>query len=67
MKLPWDLVDVLVPNETEAHALLAGTVAASDMGQVAAHHMARLLSDSLSVPTVAVTLGDRGCAVHADG
>jgi ribokinase len=59
--LPWDQVDVLVPNENEARALLAGG------RNVSADELASELSDDLGVPTVAVTLGAAGCALHAAG
>jgi ribokinase len=59
--LPWDLVDVLVPNEVEARALL-------DVNHdVPADELAGALSHELGVPTVAVTLGASGCALHASG
>lgn len=59
--LPWDQVDVLVPNENEARALLAGG------GDVPADQLASALSRDLAVPTVAVTLGAAGCVLHAAG
>lgn len=59
--LPWDQVDVLVPNEAEARALLKGT------DDLSADSLASLLSGDLDVPTVVVTLGASGCAAHARG
>jgi ribokinase len=59
--LPWDRVDVLVPNEVEARALLGGGE------DLAAGGLAGALSQRLGVPTVAVTLGASGCALHASG
>ena len=59
--LPWDQVDVVVPNENEARALLAGG------RNVPADELAGALSGELGVPTVAVTLGAAGCALHAAG
>jgi len=59
--LPWDQVDVLVPNENEARALLA------DSGDMPADHLASALSRELAVPTVAVTLGAAGCVLHTAG
>jgi ribokinase len=59
--LPWDLVDVLVPNEIEARALLNVNKG------VPAGELADALSQELRVPTVAVTLGASGCALHASG
>lgn len=59
--LPWDYVDVLVPNEIEARALLNGGA------DLAADLLAGELSRHLSVPAVVVTLGEAGCVVHADG
>lgn len=59
--LPWDRVDVLVPNEIEARALL------NVNKDVPARELASALSHELQVPTVAVTLGASGCALHASG
>ncbi len=61
--LPWDCVDVLVPNQDEARALLAGPGAA----EVPAGELARAVAMETSVRTVAVTLGASGCVVHAGG
>jgi ribokinase len=59
--LPWHQVDVLVPNEIEARALL-------DSGQdVSVDELADALSRDLAVPTVAVTLGASGCVLNAGG
>jgi ribokinase len=59
--LPWDLVDVVVPNEAEARALLNG-------GQFGPDHetdgLADALAAELGVPTVVVTLGEFGCLAH---
>ena len=59
--LPWEYVDVLVPNEIEARALRKGG------DDLAADLLAGELSRNLSVPAVVVTLGESGCVVHADG
>ena len=59
--LPWDQVDVVVPNENEARALLAGG------RNLPAEELAGALSGDLRVPTIAVTLGAAGCALHAAG
>ena len=59
--LPWEQVDVLVPNENEARALLSGGE------DVRAGQLAGALSRELGVPTVAVTLGAAGCSVHTAG
>ncbi len=59
--LPWHHVDVLVPNEIEARALVNGGA------DLTADLLAGELSSQLSVPAVVVTLGESGCAVHADG
>lgn len=56
--LPWNQVDVLVPNENEARVLLA------DGRDVPAHQLAGALSHDLTVATVAVTLGAAGCVLH---
>jgi ribokinase len=61
--LPWDQVDVLVPNETEARALLGGDRA----GDMPADRLAEALADKLGVPTIAVTLGAAGCVTHSAG
>lgn len=58
--LPWDRVDVLVPNELEARALLGRDKRPADQ-------LADALSQRLAVATVAVTLGASGCVVHSDG
>lgn len=59
--LPWHQMDVLVSNENEARALLARG------GDMPADQLAGALSRDLAVPTVAVTLGAAGCALHAAG
>ncbi len=61
--LPWDGVDVLVPNEAEARALLASPRAA----EIPAGHLAGALALAYDVGTVVVTLGASGCVAHADG
>jgi ribokinase len=61
--LPWDQVDVLVPNEAEARALLRGGRA----GDLPAGDLAGALADDLGVPNVVVTLGALGCVTHVDG
>jgi len=58
---PWDQVDVLVPNEIEARALLKGG------GRLAAKDLAGVLADELGVPGVVVTLGPSGCVAHLNG
>ncbi len=59
--LQWGQVDVLVPNEIEARALLSGGAALTD------DLLAGELSRHLRVATVMVTLGESGCVVHANG
>jgi len=61
--LPWDQVDVLVPNEIEARALLAAR-GASDLPT---DSLAGALAAELGVPSVVVTLGALGCTTHAEG
>lgn len=61
--LPWDQVDVLVPNEAEARALLASGAA----GDLPAVDLAAALATDLGVPAVVVTLGASGCVSHAAG
>ncbi|CAO5190404.1 hypothetical protein FAIPA1_70068 [Frankia sp. AiPs1] len=58
--MPWDLVDVLVPNEAEARALLVGHPGANGP----AGQLADALAENLGVPTVCVTLGAQGCVLH---
>jgi ribokinase len=60
-QVPWDQVDVLVPNEDEARALPAGG------RDIPADQLALSLSCDLAVPTVVVTLGKEGCVVHTAG
>jgi ribokinase len=60
--LPWDLVDVLVPNESEARALLA-----PDQSDLADNRLAGELSAALGVSTVVVTLGATGCVAQVAG
>jgi len=62
MSLPWDQIDVLVPNEAEARALLGGDQVSRD---VPADGLASALVAGLGVGTVVVTLGAAGCVAHA--
>jgi ribokinase len=59
--IPWDQVDVVIPNEIEARALLkAGhDLPAAELGGA--------LARELGIPVVVVTLGETGCLVHEDG
>jgi ribokinase len=57
--LPWDQVDVLVPNEIEARALVRGDPPVEDLAEAVAIE--------LDVPTVVVTLGASGCVTYASG
>jgi ribokinase len=57
--LPWDQVDVVVPNEIEARALVHGDPPVDDLAEAVAAE--------LDVPTVVVTLGASGCATYASG
>jgi ribokinase len=62
--IPWDRVDVLIPNETEARAILEGVNSDRE------HHaddLAAALATELAVPIVVVTLGESGCIAHAAG
>lgn len=61
LSLPWDQVDVLVPNEIEARALLRGG------GRLAVEDLAGALADQLGVRMVVVTLGPSGCVAHLNG
>jgi ribokinase len=62
--LPWDQVDVLVPNETEARALLDGDLAQRDLPT---NVLPEALSRQLAIPIVVVTLGESGCVAQAAG
>jgi ribokinase len=59
--VPWDQVDVLVPNEAEARALL------KDGDDLPVDGLAGALSRELGIPVVVVTLGESGCLVHEAG
>ncbi|MCK9897651.1 PfkB family carbohydrate kinase [Frankia sp. AgB32] len=61
--VPWELVDVVVPNEAEARALLAGRPGARGP----AGQLADAVGDRLGVPTVCVTLGGGGCVLRTGG
>ncbi len=61
--VPWEQVDLLVPNEAEARALLAGRPAARGP----AGRLAEAVCETLGVPTVCVTHGERGCVVRTGG
>lgn len=63
--LPWRNVDVLVPNEAEARAILEGLGVSRQRLQ--RDDLAGALASELSVPRVIVTLGESGCAVHSHG
>ncbi|MBL7500176.1 ribokinase [Frankia sp. CNm7] len=57
----WDLVDVLIPNEAEARALLPD----DHPGRAGpAEKLAEAVGEALAVPLVCVTLAERGCAVY---
>lgn len=57
----WDLVDVLIPNEAEARALLPEDHPARTGP---AEKLAEAVGRTLDVPLVCVTLGEHGCAVY---
>ena len=63
--LPWRNVDVLVPNEAEARAILDGLGVSRQ--PLKRDDLASTLASELSVPLVIVTLGESGCAVHSHG
>jgi ribokinase len=63
--LPWRDVDVLVPNEAEARAILEALGASRQPLQI--DDLAGALAAELGVPLVIVTLGESGCAVHCHG
>ena len=62
--LPWEQIDVLVPNEVEARALLSDSPDGRDLP---AGELADALATGLGVGTVVVTLGESGCVIHAAG
>ncbi|AEH07655.1 PfkB family carbohydrate kinase [Candidatus Protofrankia datiscae] len=61
--IPWEHVDMLVPNEAEARALLTGHSAAHGP----AEHLADAVADALGVRTVCATLAEHGCVLRIDG
>jgi len=61
--LPWNGVDLLLPNEAEARALVHGV----DPEALAAEDLAAAVARTLAVPTVVVTLGGAGCVAHSAG
>jgi ribokinase len=63
--LPWRDVDVLVPNEAEARAILDGLGVSRQPLKV--DDLAGALACELGVPLVIVTLGESGCAVDSHG
>jgi ribokinase len=63
--LPWRNVDVLVPNEAEARAILEGLGVSRQPVRI--DDLAGAIASELSVPLVIVTLGESGCAVHSHG
>ncbi len=65
VSLPWEKVDIIVPNEAEARALLD----AATGGQccIPAEELALALADELGTRTVVVTLAERGCVAHLAG
>ena len=63
--LPWENVDVLVPNETEARAILEGVGVKRQALQE--DDLADALASELGVPLVVVTLGESGCVSNSSG
>ena len=63
--LPWGNVDVLVPNEAEARAILKGVGVKRQALQ--ADDLADALASELGVPLVVVTLGESGCVSNSSG
>ncbi|MET8798037.1 PfkB family carbohydrate kinase, partial [Nocardia sp. NPDC004568] len=59
------MADVLVPNEVEARALLAGV--GVDDSSIPAHELPGALSREFGVETIVVTLGAKGCVVRHNG
>jgi len=56
--LPWDLVDLVVPNQTEARELLTDR-------QLPEVRLARAITEQLGVQRVVVTLGADGCVTYS--
>ena len=63
--LPWENVDVLVPNEAEARAILEGVGVKRQALQE--DDLADALASELGVPLVVVTLGESGCVSNSSG
>lgn len=61
--LSWDAIDLLVPNEAEARALVHD----EDHEARAPADLAAALARTLAVPTVVVTLGAAGCVAYSSG
>ncbi|EFC80798.1 PfkB family carbohydrate kinase [Parafrankia sp. EUN1f] len=62
-EIAWEQVDILVPNEAEARALLTPRRGAHGP----AAHLADAIADELGAETVCVTLAERGCVLRIDG
>lgn len=62
--LPWESVDVLVPNEAEAQAILEGIGVKQEPQQ---RDLAEALALELGVQLVVVTLGASGCVAYSGG
>ena len=63
--LPWENVHVLVPNETEARAILEGIGVKRQA--LREDDLADALASELGVPLVVVTLGETGCVSNSSG
>jgi ribokinase len=62
--IPWNQVHVLVPNKTEAFAILQG-VGSDRTNQM--DDLAAELAAELTAPAVVVTLEESGCIAYANG
>lgn len=60
--LPWDHIDVIVPNENEARALLG-----DPSRNLPGDQLAAALADRFPVSTIVVTLGAAGCVAYSEG
>lgn len=61
LSLPWQYVELVVPNEQEAFALVPGD------GSCTGAELAETIARTLAVSTVVVTRGRNGCTVHRSG
>lgn len=63
--VPWENVDVLIPDEAEARPILEGVGVEPQAPQE--DDLADALASELDVPSVVVTLGESGCVSNSSG